>query len=96
MPASRVVVWLNALALGLISVALIAAFADQLLLGELPCPNGRGSSRIGAVVASCAWRPWRSRTHRGRNRATRLAALAACAPPSADPAGCLTPTAIPR
>ena len=38
MPASRLVVRLNALALGLISLALVAAFADQLLLGELPCP----------------------------------------------------------
>lgn len=38
MPASRLVVWLNVLALGLISFALIAAFVDQLVLGELPCP----------------------------------------------------------
>ena len=38
MPASRLVVRLNVLALGLISFALVAAFVDQLVFGELPCP----------------------------------------------------------
>lgn len=38
MTASRLVVRLNVVALGLISLALVAAFVDQLVFGELPCP----------------------------------------------------------
>ncbi|WP_295391761.1 disulfide bond formation protein B [uncultured Thiodictyon sp.] len=38
MPASVWVVRLNVLALVLISTALVAAFVDQLVFGELPCP----------------------------------------------------------
>jgi disulfide bond formation protein DsbB len=38
MSASQLVVRLNLLALGLISLTLVAAFVDQLVLGELPCP----------------------------------------------------------